>query len=191
MSTPDPSRNHARKPGYEFTDMLDLPGWDEQSIWGYDEGIGSFFAQLWRNGSRSDEPEVWLSGMRRPYPWPGCVALDILEATRQDPATVTRALGIADPAVRLRPAHEIAAEVDQLASHAGDPYIDGKRHALLWVRGQADVCPGSRWQWSHGAPTAEQVVAEHHLVTGRVYRPEENRTICSGADEALWWALGR
>ncbi len=171
--------------------MLDLPGWDEQSIWGYDEGIGSFFAQLWRNGSRSDEPEVWLSGMRRPYPWPGCVALDILEATRQDPATVTRALGIADPAVRLRPAHEIAAEVDQLASHAGDPYIDGKRHALLWVRGQADVCPGSRWQWSHGAPTAEQVVAEHHLVTGRVYRPEENRTICSGADEALWWALGR
>ena len=39
-----------------------LAGWDEQSIIGWD-GLGqTWFAQLWRNGSTGDAPDVWLSG---------------------------------------------------------------------------------------------------------------------------------
>lgn len=39
---------------------LDIPGYEEQSIWGHEEGLPDAFAQLWRNGSRSDPPEVWI-----------------------------------------------------------------------------------------------------------------------------------
>jgi hypothetical protein len=191
MRVPETSRNHDRKPGYEFRDGLDLPGWEDQSIWGYDEGIGSFFAQLWRNGSRSDDPEVWLSGVTKNYPWPGCVALDIVEITKQDPVAVTRALAIAVAKPRLRSDVEIRDRVEHLSATSGDAYVDGQRHALLWALGQADVCPGSRWGWTGGVPSAEQVDAERDLVTGRIYRRGENQSLCSGADEALMWALNR
>jgi hypothetical protein len=61
--------------------------------------------------------------------------------------------------------------------------------ALARVLGTAPLSPGTRTAWNV-KPTPAQVDAEHHLVTGRVYR-EENRDFYSGADEALWWALGR
>jgi hypothetical protein len=41
---------------------LDLPGWDERSVWGFDAPAATYFAQLWPNGSMSDDPVVWLSG---------------------------------------------------------------------------------------------------------------------------------
>lgn len=189
-STPDPSRNHERRPGYPFTDTIDLPGWDDQSFWGFDEGIGSFFAQLWRNGSQSDEPEIWLSGVQLPYPGPGCIALDIVGETMQDPPSVVRALAIADPVPQLRPGDWIAAEIMRLATLPNDARVDSARQALEWVAGRGTICPGSRWGWNPGAPTAEHVVAEGHLVTGRLYRFDEDRTNYYGADSALSWALG-
>lgn len=41
---------------------LALDGWDELSTWGYDSGIGSFYAQLTRNGQSDDNgPEIWIT----------------------------------------------------------------------------------------------------------------------------------
>ncbi|MEU3622807.1 hypothetical protein BS329_09635 [Amycolatopsis coloradensis] len=41
---------------------LVLPGWESLSTWGYDSGIGSFFAQLPRNGNSDDDgPDVWIT----------------------------------------------------------------------------------------------------------------------------------
>lgn len=39
---------------------LEIPGYEQQSIWGHDPATGDLFAQLWRNGSDSDEPEIWI-----------------------------------------------------------------------------------------------------------------------------------
>lgn len=45
-------------------EILDLPGFSAQSIWGYDEMIGSYYAQIWDDASTSGEPGVWISGMQ-------------------------------------------------------------------------------------------------------------------------------
>ena len=41
-----------------------LPGWDEESFWGYDRETESWFAQLFRNGVLIDVnsyPHIWIS----------------------------------------------------------------------------------------------------------------------------------
>ncbi len=45
-----------------FREALWLPGWSDQSIWGYDEQMDTFFAQLWRDDDANDDPTVWISG---------------------------------------------------------------------------------------------------------------------------------
>jgi hypothetical protein len=44
-----------------FTRDVDLPGWSEQSIWGYDEVLERYWAQLWRDEDRLDEPRIWIT----------------------------------------------------------------------------------------------------------------------------------
>jgi hypothetical protein len=40
---------------------LALAGWDELSTWGYDEGAGSLYAQLTRNGNSDDDgPDIGI-----------------------------------------------------------------------------------------------------------------------------------
>jgi len=73
---------------------LVLAGWDDYSIWGWDEQEGSLFAQLWRNADDSgDPPRHWITPV---YGWPetgslpelaariaavtGCVLRDVLLA---------------------------------------------------------------------------------------------------------------
>lgn len=188
------SRNHRCRPGHEFRDAIDLPGWDEQSVWGYDEGTSSFFAQLWTNGSSSDAPEIWLSGVSVTYPWPGSIALEIAERTRADQFEIIRALGLSAPEPRTRSTDEIrrkAVSVAMAADRAPAPYVLGQRLALDWVAGFGPTCPGSLRSWPpEQLPTPAQIDAEHHYVTGRIYRGQDHE-IYSGADEALWWALGR
>ena len=46
-----------------FREALWLPGWSDRSIWGYDEPMETFFAQLWRDCDPSDDPTVWFSGV--------------------------------------------------------------------------------------------------------------------------------
>jgi hypothetical protein len=46
-------------------EALDLPGWDERSIWGWDPPAASYFAQLWSNRgdeNSPDEPDIWING---------------------------------------------------------------------------------------------------------------------------------
>lgn len=145
MSISANSRNHNARPGYQLHDAIDLLGWEDQSIWGWDEGTSSFFAQLWRNGSSSEAPEIWLTGARKPYPWPGCIALDIVELIEADSLAVVQALGIADPEPALRSEDDIARHADQLTSlNDRSEYIGGQLAALTWTRGQSELTLSTR-----------------------------------------------
>jgi len=44
---------------------LILTGWEERSVWGFDPQDDAYFAQLWRNGSPSERPDVWICGRGR------------------------------------------------------------------------------------------------------------------------------
>jgi len=191
MSLPEHSRNHTVRPGERLHDAVHLSGWEHRSIWGWDEGTSSFFAQLWRNGNSSDEPDIWLTGARKPYPWPGCIALEIAENAEADALPVVRAMGIAHPEPTLRTPDEIFGRTRELYKIPNrNGYVGGQAHALAWTQGLAEFTPGTRTYWGDRKPTADRVDAEHHMVTGSVYRGE-NRDFFSGADESLWWALGR
>lgn len=39
-----------------------LPEWEERSVWGFDPQDDAYFAQLWRNGSPSERPDIWICG---------------------------------------------------------------------------------------------------------------------------------
>lgn len=149
MSTPDHSRNHTARAGHQLHDAVDLPGWEHQSIWGWNEGTGSFYAQLWRNSSSSDAPEIWLTGAQKPYPWPGSIALEIVEHTQAEPLAVVQAMGIAHPEPALRPDQEIGSLVSELiAANDPSPYSMSKMQALAWVLGTAPLSPGTRNAWN-------------------------------------------
>jgi hypothetical protein len=53
---------------------LDLDGWGDRSVWGWDDQAGSLFAQLWRDRDDDDDeddddrPETWIT----PPSWPVC-----------------------------------------------------------------------------------------------------------------------
>jgi hypothetical protein len=38
-----------------------VEGWSQRSIFGWDEQLGSWWAQLWRDGSTSALPDVWIA----------------------------------------------------------------------------------------------------------------------------------
>lgn len=39
-----------------------MPGWDRFSTWGYEEGLGHFYAQLYRNSDDRDAaPRIWIT----------------------------------------------------------------------------------------------------------------------------------
>jgi hypothetical protein len=67
---------------------LDLDGWGDLSVWGWDSQAGTLFAQLWRDRDGDDEedyderPEIWIT----PPAWhatdqPAILARRIAEAT--------------------------------------------------------------------------------------------------------------
>jgi hypothetical protein len=83
-----------------------------------------FFAPLWTNGSLSDSPEIWLSGVTVTFPWPGSIALEIAERTRAYHFEIIRALGLADPHPKTRSTDDIGRKVVNLAmvaDRAPDP----------------------------------------------------------------------
>lgn len=62
---------------------LELPGWWDSS-WGYDEALGSYFAQLYKDDEPVDDedtPQVWLSGIDHTYHSKQQLAAGIAEAT--------------------------------------------------------------------------------------------------------------
>ncbi|WP_225753160.1 hypothetical protein [Actinotalea sp. Marseille-Q4924] len=45
----------------EFVHDINLPGWAEQSIWGYNALLECYWAALWRDGDRTDAPRIEFS----------------------------------------------------------------------------------------------------------------------------------
>lgn len=45
----------------EFVRDINLPGWAEQSIWGYNALLECYWAALWRDEDRSDAPTIEFS----------------------------------------------------------------------------------------------------------------------------------
>jgi len=114
----------------------------------------------------SDASEIWLSEARKPYPWPGNIAPEIIEHTQAQPLAVVQAMGIAHPEPALPPDQEINSLVSELvAANDPSPYPMSKIQALAWELGTATVPapapPGTlsphrpRWTpsitWSPGA----------------------------------------
>jgi hypothetical protein len=73
---------------------LMLEGWDDQSIWGYDSGTASHFAQLTRNGnSDAAGPDVWITPPNSPVLLePAQLAGLIAQATGHPIPTVVEAM---------------------------------------------------------------------------------------------------
>jgi hypothetical protein len=164
-------------------------------MWGFDNRLRSFFAELWRNGSKRKRPEVFLP--RDAFYicwWPSALALELIAATKLPPVSVCTALQLLDPGATLRPSEELE---DGMGEPPGvsDEYRDGYRRALRWVRGLEEKCPGSGCEWAGGTPSPEIVNAEYELLLGHCYRqePEEvaNQQVTGGGAAALDWALGR
>jgi hypothetical protein len=57
-----PSRERCRV--LELREQQWLPGWSDQSIWGYDEPMQTFIAQLGRDDDSNDEPTGWIGGLQ-------------------------------------------------------------------------------------------------------------------------------
>jgi hypothetical protein len=190
MTDPVTTRNIDVRPGHDLHASIDLPGWDDRSIWGYDHGLTSFYAQLWRNPGTGNAPDIWLSGHDPRYPWPACIALAIVDATGREPASIIRALGLRQPHPTPRPIAEIVRAVTTPTA-AHDPYTAGRQAAFDWVTGLATITPGSRRPWTAAQPSAEQVRAEHYMITARLYQAldEQTRAWTNGVDDALTWML--
>lgn len=78
-----------------FCGALWLPGWSNQSIWGYDEQMDTFFARLWRDEDTNDEPTVSISGCD-PIENGRQLAAHIASATEVDVRSAMRAM-LCDP----------------------------------------------------------------------------------------------
>ena len=78
-----------------FREALWLPGWSDQSIWGYDEQMDTFFAQLWRDSDTNEDPTVWVSGCD-PIRSGMQLAAFLASATGVDVGSVMRAM-LCDP----------------------------------------------------------------------------------------------
>jgi hypothetical protein len=85
---------------------LDLDGWGDLSVWGWDSQAGTLFAQLWRDRPDDDEdededderPDVWIT----PPAWeatgqPTVLAGWIAEATGRPMVAVLRAMAASVP----------------------------------------------------------------------------------------------
>ena len=77
-----------------------LDGWEDESAWGFDDGLGSYYAKLTRNGSdHGDGPEIWIT-----RGWNG---IALVGSEDQLVELISQATGIASPQVYT-------------AMHAGD-----------------------------------------------------------------------
>jgi len=74
---------------------LDLYGWDDRSLWGYDPGGEHYFAHLWRNDKPEDPsgaPDIWISAHE--IITPQALAKVISSRTGRSLAAVQRAMAI-------------------------------------------------------------------------------------------------
>lgn len=170
-----------------FTDVVLIDGWQERSIWGWDSMMQSCYAQLWRNGSHADAPDVWLDGVTERYARPECLALRLVELIGADPLATVDGLGIG---TGNEPPAPLAAVEHELHTFGGERegYGLGRRLGLEWLSGKSIECPGSGWPWNGQVPTRPVINAEARLLTGRIYMGAHD-PLLSGVDDALAWSL--
>jgi hypothetical protein len=90
---------------------LPLSGYDNASIWGYDEQDATYFAMLWRNTSESrDDPDFWLNWFTEKMPISSAARLALMIAVRTEHAAVDvfRALAAATTAPEAQEMAELS-----------------------------------------------------------------------------------
>ena len=164
---------------------IDLAGFEEQSTWGWDEMSGSFYAQLWRNDNRGDNPDLWLSGVQ-PIAHAEQLVEPLASFADRTPLDVVRALGIAHPSPQLQTAEHVAEQWRQAYARSGDDYTNGLCTGYAWVITDGPRSPSSD-QWIPGTPLAPVVHAEAAHATGVVYSSVNGRSqsFNVGVEEAL------
>lgn len=69
-----------------------LPGWENLSIWGWDAGLDTLFAQLTRNGGNDDDgPEIWITPPRFPVVTTSTALAEIIAKATSAPLAEVRA----------------------------------------------------------------------------------------------------
>lgn len=184
------SRHHRTRAGHDFRDAIWLDGHDDQSIWGYDTGVDSFFAQLWTNGSESEDPELWLTPPLLAATWPYVLVPPIVAYADEEPLAVVRALGIARQAPALHCEDELVERRKRLLAEDDHPYLAGQLRALDWMLGHSTTSPSTMTLVPRGeCPTAEEVDAEATFAAGML--TITGRTGWSGVEAGLFEALRR
>jgi hypothetical protein len=190
---------------YEFRQPLWLDDWDQQSVWGYDEAVGSHFAQLWRNSDSNDAPTVWISGMDRRFRFPeqlfaeirsvtGAAAVEVLIAMHEPDAFASWA-GARGPGVPGGPPHSVLVDYGRrllpVADHSQDPYARGAYHGLCWVTG-ANIPAPVTGATATPPPGPIMIEAERWAATAAVYqRRDQPQAWFVGVETALMWVAGR
>lgn len=179
-----------------FRFALDVDGWSELSAWGYDEGLESYFAQLWRDNDPMDAPPtVWLMGYDPRYTRPEELFAAILATTHAPPPEILRALGGdrgQPPAIRPSIA-SILAHRRAIARHETDsPYLRGAAEALAWLAAEAPNGPLTGQNAPLGGPGILEIEAERWAASAAVHqRRDLPRDWFVGIETTLMWANGQ
>lgn len=189
LTTEDWSRHHRIAAGVDVVDAMWIDGYEQQSVWGYDTATGSFFAQLWPNGHRSDEPELWLTPPTGHYPQPQMLVPYLVEHTGLDPLPIVRGMGLASPNPRVSDNGELDAYLDELWKRPPSALTNGEIEAATWMRKRDRHSPSSKSrtfgqaddEWHH------EVDAEAVHATGITYLTRSDRAV--GIETALVHAV--
>jgi hypothetical protein len=98
---------------------LPLSGYDDASVWGYEDRDATYFAQLWRNSSDTwSDPDYWLSWFTEKHPISSAARLASMIAVRTDAsmAEVLRAMAVANTAPESAELLELAETMAKSAS---------------------------------------------------------------------------
>ena len=166
---PDRSRQHRAQAGTDFIDAIWLDGYEHQSIWGYDTGVASFFAQVWANGSDSEQPELWLTPPDHQMSWPQIIVPPLVDFTGADPLAIVRAMGIAAPAPVLVDTATLRTRLADCEARTASQYTSGEIAALKWILDGGSRTPASGSVGVDDRPDAALVDAEASHATGMVY----------------------
>ncbi|MEV6956122.1 hypothetical protein [Streptomyces sp. NPDC051183] len=178
-----------------FRFALDIDGWSELSAWGYDEGLESYFAQLWRDADPANSnPTVWLMGYDPRYARREELFAAILAATHAAPTETLRALGgDRERPSAIRPgAAPILAHRRAIAGHDTDsPHLRGAAEALAWLAAETPHGPLTG-QKTPGGPGILEIEAERWAASAAAHqRRDLPHDWFTGIETTLMWANGQ
>jgi hypothetical protein len=181
-----------------------LDGWEKYSTWGFDTGVSSYFAVLYRNtDDPNEQPTVWLSGVMERYHLAPLLFARIVQATGEPATTVYEAMladlpgGVPDayrlPTDPLAPGVSLADvenELDRLLLRfGGDETKAGEIDALQWVLGQQPDSPTGTVHRGDLRPSPIEIAAEAWAASAAIYQSGAPPRVV-GAENALHWSAG-